>query len=119
LEVATDVLTRFEQGAFLIDLAPIDDCWVAIAIVELGDPALGAGLSGAAAAAEERLGGKFPDYPWYEGTAEDLARDRIGAEADEAFEQGRETGLIEAVRLGRGTTAHPTEGSDDEPQPRR
>lgn len=75
--------------------------WIAIAIVELGDPALGARLSGAAAAAEERLGGKFLDYPWYDGRAEDLARDRIGAEADEAFEEGREVGLIEAVRLAR------------------
>lgn len=73
----------------------------AVALVYLGDPFLGARLAGAVAVAVERWGGRWPENPFINDKAEDLARDLIGASADEAFKAGRQMGLVEAVRLAR------------------
>ncbi|MGI9649417.1 MAG: adenylate/guanylate cyclase domain-containing protein [Acidimicrobiia bacterium] len=75
--------------------------WVAVTVVELGNPELGARLAGAAEAARIRLGGEWPPNSLYDRQAEDLARAQIGTAADEAFEAGKQMGLVEAVRLAR------------------
>ena len=75
--------------------------WIAVSVVELGNPRLGAQLAGAAEAARRRHGGNWPPNSRYQEQAEGLAREVIGAEADEAFDDGLQTDLVEAVKLAK------------------
>ena len=75
--------------------------WIGYTTVHLGDPRLGARLAGAARRAGEEMGGQWVENPFFRDKAEDLARNVIGAEADAAFEEGREMDLVEAIRQAR------------------
>ena len=77
----------------------------AITEVELGDPILGARLAGASWAARQRSGGTFPPPFMPIDDPEVRARAAIGQEADQAFADGKELGLLEAVALARGSGA--------------
>jgi predicted ATPase/class 3 adenylate cyclase len=88
--------------------------WVAITVVELDNPELGARLAGAAEAARLRLGGEWPPNSLYDKTAVGIARGLIGSAADELFDAGKQMGLVEAVRLAREDSA-PTGQEDRSP----
>jgi hypothetical protein len=77
----------------------------AITAVEQGDPMLGARLAGASWAARQRASGTFPPPFMPIDDPEVRARAAIGEEADRAFEDGTELGLLEAVALARGSRA--------------
>lgn len=75
--------------------------WMAVMIVYKGDPLLGARLAGAAEVALERMGGHWPETPFINEKAQDLARATLGTAADEAFAAGKQMDFMEAIRLAR------------------
>ena len=98
--VALDALESAEQVGDVFTMA-----WallrLAITIVELGDPVLGARIAGAAEAARERSGGRIPPALLPFAGALERGRHILGDAADTAYAEGRELGLFAAVAMAR------------------
>ena len=77
---------------------------LATAIIGLSDPELGTRVAGAADAARERSGGRFPpSFVPIDGPLE-RARAALGDGADELWNEGRAIGLFDAMAMARQTT---------------
>jgi predicted ATPase/class 3 adenylate cyclase len=99
-DAAADGLTNAEETGDVFTMS-----WalyrLATSIIELGEPELGTRVAGAADAARERSGGRFPPPFVPIDGALDRARATLGDSADELWHEGRAIPLFAAMSMAR------------------
>ena len=79
---------------------------LAITIFELGDQELATRIAGAADIANELSGGNIPRPILTFPETLERAQAALGAHADALYREGREIGLLQAVRMARDASSH-------------